>query len=271
MAAPSKSQILDKIHPLLAKRYKLGPREAKLSVLEAVLYGICHEGTTREQANQAINRFKDAFFDWNELRVSSVEEIQDALAGLPDPGVKAQRLRRFLRQLFFRTYKFELDHLGKKPLKESIKALQEFEAMNSDFVLATVVQQALGGHAMPVDEPIRRCLVRLGFADEATPPEAIRSALERAVPKAKGLEFVDLLEELAHDTCVAGEPDCPECVLLKQCPTGQARGASKAKPSAAAGAPAEADADPAPTSRRRSGPQGQGEAKPSRGRPPRPK
>ena len=59
MAAPSKSQILDKIHPPLAKRYKLGPREAKMSVLEAVLYGICHEGTTREQANQAIARAQE--------------------------------------------------------------------------------------------------------------------------------------------------------------------------------------------------------------------
>src|SRR5690606_7659716 len=111
--------------------------------------------------------------------------------------------------LFSKTYKFDLDHLGKRPLKDSIKTLQEFEAMQSDFVLATVVQQALGGHAMPVDEPIRRCLVRLGYADEGTRPEAIRSALERAVPKAKGAEFVDLLEELAHDTCVAGEPRCP--------------------------------------------------------------
>jgi endonuclease-3 len=267
MAAPSKSQILDKIHPLLARCYKLGPREAKMSVLEAVLYGICHEGTTREQANQAINRFKDAFFDWNELRVSSVEEIQDALAGLPEPEVKAQRLRKFLRQIFFRTYKFDLDHLGKKPLKESIKTLQEFEAMSSDFVLATVVQQALGGHAMPVDEPIRRCLIRLGFADESTPPEAIRSALERGVPKAKGPEFADLLEELAHDTCVAGEPNCPACVLLKLCPTGQARAANP-KATAAATAPV---AEPAPSPRRRAGPQAEGEAKPSRGRTPRPK
>ena len=270
MAASSKSQILDKIHPLLAKRYKLGPRETKLSVLEAVLYGICHEGTTREQANQAINRFKDAFFDWNELRVSSVEEIQDALAGLPDPEGKAQRLRKFLRQLFFRTYTFELDHLGKKPLKESIKTLQGFEASNSDFVLATVVQQALGGHAIPVDEPIRRCLVRLGFADEATPPEAIRSALERAVPKAKGQEFADLLEELANDTCVAGEPNCPDCVLLKLCPTGQSRATSKAKTSAPAGSP-DAPESPPSAPRRRPGPPGPGEAKPPRGRTPRPK
>ena len=47
--------------------------------------------------------------------------------------------------------------------------------------------------------------------------------LERAVPKNRGVEFIDLIEELAHDTCVEGEPDCPRCELRKVCPTGAAR------------------------------------------------
>ena len=50
---------------------------------------------------------------------------------------------------------------------------------------------------------------------------ALRGVLERAVPKNRGAEFVDLIEELAHDTCVAGEPDCPRCALRSICPTGQ--------------------------------------------------
>ncbi len=56
--------------------------------------------------------------------------------------------------------------------------------------------------------------------------------LERAVPKNRGAEFADLIEELAHDTCVEGEPDCPRCELQKICPTGQdqkAHGASAAQ------------------------------------------
>jgi endonuclease-3 len=223
MAASSKAQYLTDIQNALAKRYSLGPRGGRMSVLEAVIYGICHEGTTREQANQALGRFKDQFFDWNEIRVSTVPEIEAALAGLPAPAEKAQKLRRFLRQLFSKTYKFDLDHLLKKPLKESIKALQEFEAPATDYVLGTVVQQALGGHAIPVDGPIRRCLTRLEAIDAGADNATVRSALERAVPKTRGVEFADLLEELAHDTCVDGEPDCPRCVLVKLCPTGKER------------------------------------------------
>src|SRR3954470_13654161 len=121
MATQSKAQLLNEVHTLLKKRYKpkTDPGNGQLTVLEAVIYGLCHEGTTREQANQALSRFKDDFFDWNEVRVSTIEEIQGALAGLPDAEGRAQRVRRFLRQLFEKTYGFNLEPLAKKPLKES--------------------------------------------------------------------------------------------------------------------------------------------------------
>src|SRR3954467_5767000 len=117
MATQSKAQLLNEVHTLLKRRYK--PKADRgnghLPVLEAVVYGICHEGTTREQANQALSRFKDNFFDWNEVRVSSLEEIQGGLAGLPDTEGRAFRIRRFLRQLFEKTYGFALEGLTKKP------------------------------------------------------------------------------------------------------------------------------------------------------------
>src|SRR4051794_2080060 len=223
MATQSKAQLLNEVHTLLKKRYK--PKadrgNGRLPVLEAVIYGLCHEGTTREQANQALSRFKDGFFDWNEVRVSTVDEIQGALAGLPETEGRAQRIRRFLRQLFERTYGFTLEPLAKKSLKDSIKALQEYEAFGSDYVLATVIQQSLGGHAIPVDEPARRALIRLGVVDADTDLATLRATLERAVPKNRGSEFIELIEDLAHDTCVEGIPDCPRCELRKICPTGR--------------------------------------------------
>jgi endonuclease-3 len=225
MATQSKAQFLNEVHTVLKKRYKpkVESNPPRLSVLEAVVYGICHEGTTREQANQALSRFKDDFFDWNEVRVSTIEEIQGALAGLSEAEARAQRIRRFLRQLFERTYSFTLDALTKKPLKESLKVLHEYDALESDYVSATVVQQALGGHAIPVDAPIQRALRRLGVADDETDPSSLRALLERAIPKNRGLEFCDLLEELAHDTCVDASPDCPRCDLRKICPTARVR------------------------------------------------
>lgn len=220
MATQSKAQFLTDVHTILKKHYKpKADRVAtRLTVLEAIVYGVCHEDATREQANQALAHFKDDFFDWNEVRVSSLEEIQAAMTGLSHSEDRAYRVRRFLRQLFEKTYGFTLEALAKKPLKESVKVLQEYDALKSDYVLATVIQLSLGGHAIPVDESARRALERLGVAEPETDAATLRGLLERAVPKNRGLEFGDLIEELAHDTCVEGIPDCPRCDLRKLCP-----------------------------------------------------
>lgn len=249
MAAPSKAQLLDSVYSLLRKRYKLEPKPAKLSVMESVIYGICHEGATREQANQVMSRLKDDFFDWNEIRVSPLSQIREALADLPDPEAKARRLRRFLRQIFSKSYGFNLDNLVKGPQKEAVKALRAYEATSSDYVLATVIQHGLGGHAIPIDQPLRRALERLGLIEPNTDDATARAALERAIPKNRGAEFVDLMEELSHDTCVEGEPDCPRCELKKVCPTGLARTAKPSAKSKTAAAPAPtpaAEPEPAP-------------------------
>ena len=56
---------------------------------------------------------------------------------------------------------------------------------------------------------------RLGITEPEVP--ALRAVLERAVPKNRGAEFLDLIEDLTNDTCIEGEPDCPRCELRKIC------------------------------------------------------
>ena len=243
MATQSKAQYLTEVHNLLKRRYKPSPSAQKLSVFESVVYGICHEGATRAQAEAAMEAFRSGFFDWNEVRVSPVAEIQGVFEklGIPDTEERAYRLRRFLRQLFEKAYSFNLEPLLKKPQKDATKSLQEFEAFSSDFVLATVMRVGLGGHAIGIDRPTRRALERLGVAEPGQDDATLRGALERAVPKNRGIEFVDLIEDLAHDTCVEGVPDCPRCELRKICPSSRTR---KPDPSTKAAAKAPQAASP---------------------------
>lgn len=236
MPSQTKTQLLNDIYNLLRKRYKLEPRDGKLPVLESIIFAICNEGATHEEANQALSRFKDHFFDWNEVRVSTLQEIEDVLAGLPEPANRAIQIRRFLRQLFEKTYGFSLDALLKKPMKDALKALSEYDILQSDYVHATVVHTALGGHAIPVDALMRRALERLGVEEAGIDDASLRSLLERAIPKNRGSEFADLLEKLSHDTCT-DRPDCPRCELRKICPTGRMRIAAQRKGVRSAHAP----------------------------------
>jgi endonuclease-3 len=211
------------LHQLFSMAKKMGESkdDPTRPVLEQFIYGLCREGTTRAQADKAFANLRERFFDWNEVRVSSQRELEEALAALPDPEARAQRLVSFLQEVFEDTFSFDLEPLHKKGLKQAAKQLARLQAAN-DYVVAWVIQQSLGGHAVPLDPPTLRTLSRLGLIDgEQQDSEAQRASLEHFVPKARGPLFCDLVSNLAHDYCWEDSPNCSSCPLVAECPTGQ--------------------------------------------------
>jgi endonuclease-3 len=218
--ATNKQRLLNQLFSALSKRYGTGGDDAR-PVLEQFIYGICREGTTRERADRAFKALQERFFDWNEIRVSSVRELEEALSDLPDAEVRAERLIRFLQEVFEKRFCFDLEDLHKKGLKVAAKQLSCYEAAN-DYVGAWVVQHSLGGHAIPVDPPTLRTVRRLGLIENGhDDPESLRASLEHLVPKARGPLFVDLVSRLAEECCWEESPDCCSCPLSAECPTAQ--------------------------------------------------
>ncbi|MBV9122269.1 MAG: endonuclease [Planctomycetes bacterium] len=217
----NKQRLLNQIFTVLKKRYEPAEPEAR-PMLEQFLYAICREGATREQADRAYRALGEHFFDWNELRVSSHREVEEVLGDLPRADLRAQRLISLLQEVFETTFSFDLEtSLHKKGVKETAKRLSRYQAA-SDFAVAWIVQQALGGHAIPVDGPSLRVLKRLGLIEgDQEDPEALRASLEHLVPKAKGYLLTELISALAQELCWEEEPQCTGCPLLDECPTGQ--------------------------------------------------
>src|SRR5713101_6704302 len=109
----NKQRVLTQIFTSLKKRYEPVEPEAR-PVLEQFLYAICREGASRRQADRAYRNLQERFFDWNEIRVSSGREVEEALADLSEPEARAQRLITFLQEVFETTYYFDLESLHKK-------------------------------------------------------------------------------------------------------------------------------------------------------------
>jgi len=198
-----------------------GDGGAARPVLEQFIYALCREGATREQADRAYAHLQERFFDWNEVRVSSVRELEEAFAGMSNPEVRAQRLIALLQEVFETTFSFDLEGLQKKGLKQAAKQLGRYQAANEHSV-AWVVQRSLGGHAIPLDAPTLRCARRLGLADgdEAE----VRASLEHLVPKSKGPAFIDQISQVAGEHCWEDEPNCPACPLSGDCATAHENG-----------------------------------------------
>ena len=243
-AITNKQQLLTQAHAALKKKFPLPARDEPAEprpVLEELIFAICREGTTTADADRAYRSIRKTFIDWNEVRVSTVQEVAEALRMLPNPGLRAGWIIALLQAVFEMSYSYDLDELEKKGLKQAARQLGRyfdpkdlerlglrqaakqvgrFKNMN-DYAVAWVVQRRLGGHAVPLDGPTLRVLRRLGVVEDAEPDslESLRGSIEHVIPKARGPEFTDLMSVHAKELCVEGTPDCPHCPLKADCPT----------------------------------------------------
>ncbi len=226
----NKQKVLDHVYTALKKRFDVA-EPVERTVTEHLLYAVVREGTTRDKADRAFANLKERFVDWNEVRVSTVQELCDAMGPLPDVANRANRLISLLQEWFELTYTFDMEEIAKKGLKEGAKKISRLDA-SDDYSVAWVMQHGLGGHAIPLDGPTLRVLRRLGVLDgESESLESLRGTIEHFVPKAKGPAFVELLSEHADSICLEDHPKCGKCPLLDDCPTGQElRAAEPARP-----------------------------------------
>jgi endonuclease III len=239
-AITNKQQVIQHLTTALKKKYSASNEVSDRPVLEEILYAICREGVPSTEADEAFHRLRTTFFDWNEVRVSSLPEVAEVLAPLPDASTRAGRIIGFLQEVFEELYSFDLGDIAKKGLKQAAKQLSRYKSGVNDFVVAWVTQRTLGGHAIPMDAPGLRVIRRLHLVDhESEDLEAIRGTIEHFVPKAKSVEFTEQLVQFAAETCTETNPACPTCPMKTDCPTGQellakakadAKAESKAKP-----------------------------------------
>lgn len=214
-----------------AKKMVASDEEAR-PVFEQFIYALCRENATPEQAEEAYRYLREKFFDWNEVRVSSLRELEEAFDGMSDSEARAQRLVSFLQEVFEIHFAFELDKLQKEGLKQAAKKLSRYQSAN-EYTVSWVVQRSLGGHAIPVDAPTLRCSRRLGLI-EGEPEEAeARASLEHLIPKAKGAQFIDLVGTVVGEYCWEEQPQCSSCPLSGECAYAQENGVESATPARA--------------------------------------
>jgi endonuclease-3 len=198
MSTSNRASLLNKIHRILRKTYKHTPPKGEQPLLESLLFACCLENARHDVAREAYDKLRGSFFDWNEIRVSTVKELAEVLAALPEPAESAARLKGILQSVFESDYSFDLEQLKKQNIGAAVKRLQKLQGA-SPFNVAYATQTALGGHSIPLDRGTFGALVVLGVVSESEAQARVVPGLERAIPKSKGQEFGALVHELGAD------------------------------------------------------------------------
>jgi hypothetical protein len=207
MTAKNRAGLITKLQSSLKKHYKPAPAAPGRPLMEHVLYAALLEDAPVDIADEGFAKCEQEFFDWNEVRVTSVTELAEVLSHFPSPATTAQRLKRCLQSVFESFYSFEIEHLKKENLG---KAVAKFESMNgvSPFVLSYLVQHGLGGHAIPVNSSGMWIMFKTGIVNEAEARTGKVPGLERAIPKSKAIEFSSMLHQAA--VALAADATCKQ-------------------------------------------------------------
>ncbi|MHC4399552.1 MAG: hypothetical protein ACYTG0_07725 [Planctomycetota bacterium] len=200
MASPSRTSQLQKIQKVLKKHYQAVAPDPNRTVFEHLLFAGCLENAQYEQAELAFAALADTgnFFDWNEIRVSTVRELAEAMVCLPGPPAAANRVKRVLQSVFESAYSFDLEDLRKQNLGSAVERIKRLDG-TTPFSVAYVVQSALGGHAIPVDAGVLRALHVVELVTEKDVKAGVVPGLERAIIKSKGLEFGSQIHQFGAD------------------------------------------------------------------------
>jgi endonuclease III len=194
----NRAAAIAKLYKVLKKHYKPIDPPADRTALEHLLYSCLLENARHEAADEAFAKLRELYFDWNEIRVTTVTELAEGMGGIPDAAAAAQRVKKSLQSVFEGGYSFDIEGLKKQNLGKAEKDLEKV-AGSTPFVRSYVTQQALGGHSIPISKGAIDILHAVGIISDNEADKGQVPGLERAIPKNKGVEFGSLLQQLAAD------------------------------------------------------------------------
>ena len=195
MGSNNRATQINKAIKVVKKHYQPVELQKDRSVLEHLLFACCLENSLHEEAANVYEVLTKDYFDWNEVRVTSIRELTEVMKPLNDPEESATRLKRVLQSVFESHYSFDLEPMRKQNIGQAVKQLEKYNGVTL-FSLAYVTQNALGGHSIPVNQGLLQAMLSVGVISEAEAAKNAVPGLERAIPKSRGFEIGSLLHQL---------------------------------------------------------------------------
>ncbi|GIW71376.1 MAG: hypothetical protein KatS3mg102_0918 [Planctomycetota bacterium] len=215
--SPTQRKRLYSVARLLAEAY--GPHifPDEKDAMGKMLFAILVSQTAVTNARKAMREFREMALDWNELRVHSVREIEEALARcrIAPAGPLATLLKRFMQASFDALCTMRLEVLA-QARPEVLKGYLQAIGFLPPYLVQYLRLVCGLDSTPPLDPATERILERIGiFEPGCEDAEARRAALGAVLEDP--LHFHHLMHEHGRKLCTPERPRCSRCVVYEHC------------------------------------------------------
>ena len=198
--------------------------------LSELVSALLSHRTKNADSHRAYQELRAILPTWEAVRDAPTPVVQHAIRACTWPELKVPRIQAVLREISQRCgtdAPCALDFLAEMPVTEARAWLESISGVGPKTSAATLLFSTLRIPAMPVDSHHHRVAQRLGIIGPKTMENAAHKLLAAFLPADWDAQQVyDHHEAFMYHgqkCCYFSSPACTRCVVLDQCPFGQAR------------------------------------------------
>ena len=196
-----------------------------LDPLSELVSSLLSHRTRNAESGRASKALRARYPDWEAVRDAPTAEVEEVIAGVTWPELKAPRIQAVLRAITERHGGLSLDFLEAMPVPEARAWLEAIPGIGPKTSAAVLSFSLLRKAALPVDSHHHRVAQRTGLIPPSVdvgPAHAILAA--QLPPDWDAQQVYDNHEVLmlhGQQCCFHRNPACGRCMLLDLCPTGR--------------------------------------------------
>lgn len=196
---------------LLATLRKETPHRGKPEIpddpIELLMLGLLARSASEHRAAAGLAALRGTSVDLNELRVTSVAEMVEALGpDFPQGRLAADGLARALNAIFNKTHALSLSHIKSMGVKAASTYLSNLDGVDPH-ARALVIHYCLKGHTVPLDDNMYNYMRKTGCVPPETTHDDAQTFLERQLKQSEIDWFYHTFKRYAATH--AGRPEKP--------------------------------------------------------------
>ncbi len=174
--------------------------------------------TRNEQTYAAYLALLACFGDWATVRDAPTAEVEETIAAVNWPELKAPRLQAIMRRITAERGELSLDFLRDLPTTEAAAWLGRLEGVGPK-TIACVLLFTCRKPILPVDTHVHRVSIRLGLLGPKVTAEHAHELLGALLPPDPQIiyDFHRAFLKHGQNPCVYGQPRCERCPLTDCC------------------------------------------------------